>query len=220
MPQQSYSLNLPGMLPESRPYRLQYPFGPQDQLAQQQPFGGQQALPYSMMGGPSALNSLDQYAFTPTGGISDLIKGSGFTGSQKSAKDIAGHMLRFADMIYGKFEPLENWMLNFYGDIASGGGKYLNQMLAPGFNALSSQLPQAQRRIADTTPMGGGQIEQRGKLEENLQGAQSQMTSQLMNWALGRLLDTGEGVSARVYPFMMGGGQLAKDPPKQSGGGS
>lgn len=156
--------------------------------------------------------------FAPTGGISDAIKDSNFGGSQKSAKDIAGHLLRFADVEYGKREPFEDWSLNFLGDIAKGGGQYLNQLLAPGFNALSGQLPQAKRRLADS--MSGGMLAEGNiGLEENLQGAQSNMTSQMINWGLSQLLDTGLSAPGQAATMMTAGGQLAKDPPKGGGGG-
>lgn len=164
----------------------------------------------SQFGGPSS--------FEPTGGISDAIKGSGFGGSQKSAKDIAGHLLRFGDVEYGKREPFENWSLNFLGDIAKGGGQYLNQLLAPGFNALSAQQPQAQRRLNDTVT-GGAHAEGQMGLEKNLQGAQSQMLSQMINWALPQLLDFGFGAAPLAGQMMTAAGQLAKDPPKGGGGG-
>jgi hypothetical protein len=154
--------------------------------------------------------------FAPTGGISDAIKNPGFGGNKKSAKDIAGHLLRFADITYGKREPFEDWSLNFLGDIAQGGGQYLNQLMAPGMNALSAQLPQAQRRLGDTMS-GGALAEGRVGLEENMQGAQSQMLGQMINWGLSQLLDTGLGAPGQAAQMLTAAGQLAKDPPKGGG---
>ncbi len=164
---------------------------------------------------------LDQpFGFQPTEGLSGLKAKSGLSGSDtNSALDFAHLLGRLADTTYGKYEPVEDWSLKFLGDVASGGGQYLNRLLAPGFAALSSQLPQAQRRLRDTTPMGGGQIEALQGLEENLQGSQSQLTSQIMNAALSRLLDTGLGVTNRIYPLLASAGQIAKKPASGGGGG-
>lgn len=162
----------------------------------------------------------DPFDFSPTAGLGGLKGRSGFSGSElSSALDFSKLLGRLADVTYGKFEPFENWALSFLGDMAKGGGQSLNQLVAPGFSALSSQLPQARRRLQDTTPMGGAQIEATRGLEENLQGAQSQMISQLLNWAVGQLLETGLGATGRIFPLLLGAGQIAKKPASGGGGG-
>ena len=152
--------------------------------------------------------------FSPTAGLGGLQGRSGFGGNELSSGiDFSKLLGRFADVTYGKYEPFEDFSLNFLGDIAKGGGQYLNQLLAPAFSALSSQLPNAQRRLNDTVS-GGARAEGQIGLEENLQGAQSQMTSQVLNWALGQLLDTGLGATGRIYPLLAAAGQIAKKPAK------
>lgn len=162
-----------------------------------------------------ALFDPSSYSFAPTAGLSGLKGRSPLTGDELSSGiDFSKLLGRLGDVTYGKFEPFEDYALALLQDAATGGGQLFRQFLAPQFQALNAQLPQAQRRITDATPSGGGQIQALSDLERNNQGLQAQAATQLSQNLLSMLMDTGLGTTSRIYPLLAAGGQIAKKSPR------
>ncbi len=151
--------------------------------------------------------------------LSDLVGDSGFGANEKSAKDIAGHLLRYGDIVSGQRGPLEGQGLGLLSDILNGGGEFFNRYMGPMTSAITGQIPQAQRQARDTTS-GGALMQALTSIPEKALGAISSGASGVMNSLGPMALNTATSLPSIIGQLFGLAGQIGKDPPKQQGGGS
>ncbi len=134
-----------------------------------------------------------------------------------SATDIGQRGMRFAEDMYNRRLPFENYMLNFARSIGSGDNAWLTPLLAPMANVLSSQTPQAQRQIRDSTS-GGAMMEGLARIPEKAMGALGQAGSQIQQQGFNILADMGTGLSQQMLPWFAVAAQAMKKPASGGGG--
>ena len=142
-------------------------------------------------------------------------------GDQTSLGDTANWSSNILNQLLQTFGPITDWAGRVGQDIASGGGQFVNQLIAPGVAGLKAQVPQTIRQIQDTVGSAGIRDQSMANTYEDLQKNISNMYSSTQN-ALGlHELGVGESMPFQIISNLLGIGSLrnAANQTKNAGGG-
>ena|ERR1041385_4051990 len=140
------------------------------------------------------------------------------TSAMGSAADFAHILGRLGDQVLHWFGALPGQAGGLLSDVLSGGGTALRTLMSPFGAALSAQVPQAQRQLADVTPRGGALAEGQTRIQEGALGEYSKAFSGLLGNLGSTALSVGTGLPSTLAGILGGAGSLLKKTPSGGGG--